>query len=71
MVAKEDTDPEAFLVALNIDKSVYNSQYNAEKHRGPLLDSSRNGGTGYGMCEGDCDKDSDCGGGLMCFQRWG
>ncbi|CAL6391783.1 unnamed protein product [Bathycoccus prasinos] len=69
MVAKEDTDPEAFLVALNIDKSVYNSQYNAEKHRGPLLDSSRNGGTGYGMCEGDCDKDSDCDAGLKCFQR--
>ena len=97
MVAKEDTDPEAFLVALNIDKSVYNSQYNAEKHRAldsssrkllamdagkldladlgaadkPLLDSSRNGGSGYGVCEGDCDKDSDCGIGLMCFQRGG
>jgi hypothetical protein len=33
------------------------------------LDSSRNGGTGYGMCEGDCDKDSDCDAGLKCFQR--
>jgi len=100
MVAKEDTDPEAFLVALNIDKSVYNSQYNTEKHRAvkavdsssrklltmdagkldladlgaadkPLLDSSRNGGSGYGVCEGDYDKDSDCGIGLICFQRNG
>ena len=35
------------------------------------LDSSRNGGTGYGMCEGDCDKDSDCDAGLKCFQRDG
>jgi hypothetical protein len=33
------------------------------------LDSSRNGGTGYGMCEGDCDYDSDCDAGLRCFQR--
>jgi len=35
------------------------------------LDSSRNGGGGYGMCEGDCDKDSDCDAGLKCFQRNG
>ena len=35
------------------------------------LDSSRNGGGGYGMCEGDCDKDSDCDAGLKCFQRDG
>ena len=35
------------------------------------LDSSRNGGTGYGMCQGDCDKDSDCKAGLKCFQRDG
>ena len=35
------------------------------------LDSSRNGGTGYGMCEGDCDKDSDCDAGLKCFERDG
>ena len=36
------------------------------------LDSSRgNGKTGYGMCQGDCDKDSDCSGGLTCFQRDG
>ena len=35
------------------------------------LDSSRNGGTGYGMCEGDCDYDSDCDAGLKCFQRDG
>jgi len=27
-----------------------------------------NGGTGYGACEGDCDRDSDCDGGLVCFQ---
>ncbi len=27
-----------------------------------------NGGTGYGACEGDCDRDSDCAGGLVCFQ---
>ena len=35
------------------------------------LDSSRNGGTGYGLCEGDCDYDSDCDVGLRCFQRDG
>ena len=35
------------------------------------LDSSRNGGTGYGLCEGDCDYDSDCDAGLRCFQRDG
>jgi hypothetical protein len=36
------------------------------------LDSSRGDGkTGYGMCQGDCDKDSDCSGGLTCFQRDG
>jgi hypothetical protein len=35
------------------------------------LDSSRYGGSGYGMCEGDCDKDSDCDAGLKCFQRDG
>ena len=35
------------------------------------LDSSRNGGGGYGMCEGDCDYDSDCDAGLRCFQRDG
>ena len=22
-----------------------------------------------GLCEGDCDSDADCGGGLRCFQR--
>ena len=26
---------------------------------------------GLGVCEGDCDTDSDCGIGLMCFQRGG
>ncbi len=26
------------------------------------------GGTGYGACEGDCDRDSDCVGDLVCFQ---
>ena len=25
----------------------------------------------YGLCQGDCDKDSDCAGGLVCFQRSG
>jgi hypothetical protein len=28
-----------------------------------------NGGTGYGECQGDCDKDSDCQSGLRCVQR--
>lgn len=24
-----------------------------------------------GKCDGDCDRDSDCAEGLLCFQRWG
>jgi hypothetical protein len=27
-----------------------------------------NGGTGYGECQGDCDRDSDCQSGLVCVQ---
>ena len=29
------------------------------------------GSKAYGLCEGDCDKDSDCSSGLTCFQRDG
>ena len=29
------------------------------------------GAKGFGMCQGDCDKDSDCQDGLICFQREG
>jgi hypothetical protein len=30
-----------------------------------------NGGSGYGMCEGDCDDNSDCQPGLECFKSDG
>ena len=53
MVAKEDTNPEAVLVALNIDKSGYNANYDAGYHRdarkllgSTSLDSSGNGADG-------------------------
>ena len=29
------------------------------------------GKNAYGLCEGDCDHDSDCKSGLTCFQRDG
>ena len=29
------------------------------------------GSHGLGLCQGDCDKDSDCSAGLFCFQRTG
>jgi len=37
----------------------------------PLDDSVGNGKTDYGHCQGDCDRDSDCLGNLVCFKRPG
>ena len=36
-----------------------------------LLNRIGNGGSGYRLCQGDCDRDSDCDVNLICFQRDG
>lgn len=49
---------------------MYGQDYCADRPDDYLIDIGNGLGTdGYGLCEGDCDADTDCTGDLVCFQR--
>ena len=56
----------------NLDET---SSPSASSAKNFLVDKGNNGlpesAFPLGMCEGDCDTDEDCDGGLICFQRDG